>query len=135
MIGTSYPGASRLGDTALRDGTVPLLADRGAEKYRTGTTWQDYWQYLGLDGECTEPAQNFDRADLMLQGAIGGLGIALGRSLLIEDDVRRGLLRPIGKPVRVPSDYWLVTTAEMAKSDGIRILGDWLKEQIALTLK
>ena len=135
VIGASYPGAARLRDTALRDGSVPLLADRGAEKFRTGTTWKDYWEYLGLDGEGTEPFQHFDRADLMLQGAIGGLGIALGRSLLIEDDIRQGLLNPIGEPVRVPASYWLVTTAEMAGSDGIRLLGEWLKEQIELTLR
>ena len=96
VIGTSYPGADRLREAALRDGSVPILADSGAEKFRTGTTWDDYWEYLGLDGECTEPSQHFDRADLMLQGAIGGLGIALGRSLLIEDDIRQGLLKPIG---------------------------------------
>ena len=133
VIGASYPGANLLRDDALRDGSIPILADRGAEKLRTGTTWEDYWTYLGLDAGPTQPSQNFDRADLMLQGAIGGLGIALGRSLLIEDDIRDGLLRPIGEPVRAPSDYWLVTTAELANSDGILLLRDWLKEQISLT--
>jgi LysR family glycine cleavage system transcriptional activator len=90
---------------------------------------------LGLNDVGTEPSQHFDRADLMLQGANGGLGIALGRSLLIKDDIRHWLLKPIGQPVRVPSNYWLVTTAEMAGSDGIGLLRDWLEEQIGLTLR
>ena len=135
VIGASYPGATRVRETALRDGSVPILADRGAEKFRTGTTWKDYWRYLELNAEPPKPSQYFDRADLMLQGAIGGLGIALGRSLLIEDDIRQGLLKSIGDPVRVPSAYWLVTTAEMAGSVGIRLLRGWLKEQIELTLR
>lgn len=135
VIGTSYPGADRLRDAALSDGSVPILADRGAEKFRTGTTWEDYWGNLGRNDVGTKASQHFDRADLMLQGAIGGLGIALGRSLLIEDDIRHGLLRPIGRPIRVPSAYWLVTTAEMAGSDGMLLLRDWLKEQIGLTLR
>ena len=74
VIGTSYPGADRLRDAALRDGSVPILADSGAEKFRTGTTWEDYWRFLGLNDVRTNPSQHFDRADLMLQGAIGGLG-------------------------------------------------------------
>lgn len=135
VIGESFPGSNLVRDDVLRDGSIPILADRGAEKLRTGTTWEDYWTYLGLGAPGIQPSQNFDRADLMLQGAIGGLGIALGRSLLIEDDIRDGLLRPIGQPVRAPSNYWLVTTAELANSDGIELLRDWLKVQIGLTLQ
>jgi len=71
----------------------------------------------------------------MLQGAIGGLGIALGRSLLIEDDIRNGLLKPIGQPAQAQSDYWLVTTSEMSDSVGIRVLLEWLKKQIKITLQ
>lgn len=135
VIGTSYPGADRLQETALRDGSVPILADSGAEKFRTGTTWEDYWKLRGLNDGRIKPSQHFDRADLMLQGAIGGLGVALGRSLLIEDDIRHGLLRSVGTPVHVSSAYWLVTTSEMAESEGVRLLRDWLKEQIRLTLR
>lgn len=135
VIGASYPNADRLQDAAIMDGSIPILGDRGAEKFRTGTTWEDYSIYLGLGEKTVKPSQYFDRADLMLQGAIGGLGIALGRSLLIEDDIRNGLLHPIGQPARAQSDYWLVTTAEMAESVGMRVLTEWLKEQIKLTLQ
>jgi LysR family glycine cleavage system transcriptional activator len=70
----------------------------------------------------------------VLQATIGGLGVALGRSLLIEDDIRRGLLIPVGRPVRVPACYWLVTKPDLAESKGIQVLRKWLKEQIRLTL-
>jgi LysR family glycine cleavage system transcriptional activator len=133
VIGTAYPGADRLGGAAFEGASIPILVDRGAQKSRTGTTWDDYWTYLRRGGDHPKPSLYFDRADLMLQGAIGGLGIALGRSLLIEDDIRQGLLKSVGEPVRAPSDYWLVTTAEMAGSAGIRLSGEWLKEQIELT--
>jgi LysR family glycine cleavage system transcriptional activator len=133
VIGTAYPGADRLGGAAFEGASIPILVDRGAQKSRTGTTWDDYWTYLRRGGDHPKPSLYFDRADLMLQGAIGGLGIALGRSLLIEDDIRQGLLKSIGELVRAPSDYWLVTTAEMAGSAGIRLSGEWLKEQIELT--
>ena len=62
----------------------------------------------------------------MLQAAIGGLGIALGRALLIEDDITNGLLVPIGPPVRIEPSYWLVTSYDNAESPEIKKLGDWL---------
>jgi LysR family transcriptional regulator, glycine cleavage system transcriptional activator len=62
----------------------------------------------------------------MLQAAIAGLGIALGRSLLVEDDIRSGLLVPVGQPVRVAAAYWLVTKPEPANTDGMNGLRNWL---------
>jgi len=90
---------------------------------------------IGLPEHPPQSVKYFDRADLMLQAAIGGFGVALGRSLLIEDDIRRGLLLPIGQPIRVAAAYWLVTKPESAATDGFQSLRKWLKEQIRLTLE
>lgn len=135
VVGTAHPSARTPTADLFGDQTLTLLSDAGAEKFRTGTTWKDYRRLLGLEEEPRQAVKYFDRADLMLQAAIGGLGVALGRSLLIEDDVRRGLLLPIGQPIRVSEAYWLVTKPELADTAGIQTLRKWLKEQIRLTLK
>jgi LysR family glycine cleavage system transcriptional activator len=70
--------------------------------------------------------QDFDRADLMLLAAISGLGVALGRSVLIDDDVAAGLLFPVAAPVRIDAAYWLVTSPEEADAERIRALRHWL---------
>jgi len=134
VIGAAHPAAGKASLDPVSDASLVLLADSGAEKYETGTTWKDYFQLLNRPAELRHPVRHFDRADLTLQAAIGGLGMALGRSLLIEDDIQRGLLVRTGLPMRVKSAYWLVTTPELAESEGMRILRSWLMQQVRVTL-
>ena len=134
VAGSGHAAARRPMADPLGDDSLTLLTDLGAEKFRTGTTWKDYRRLQGGPEDTPQPVRNFDRADLMLQAAIAGLGIALGRSLLIEDDIQAGLLVPVGRPTRVAAAYWLVTKPELAESEAIRSLRKWLKEQIRLTL-
>jgi LysR family glycine cleavage system transcriptional activator len=133
VVGAGHPAARDDGFDPLADESLTLLSDSGAEKFRTGTTWTDYRRLLGVSGEMSHLVKHFDRADLMLQAAIGGFGVALGRSLLVEDDIRNGLLVPVGRPVRVASAYWLVTKPELAETASMTALSAWLKEQIRLT--
>lgn len=134
VIGASHPLARSTGGDPLAEGRVTLLADAGAELYRTGTTWADYLALAGLPGEAARAFRRFGRADLMLQAAIAGLGVALGRSLLIEDDIRQGLLLPVGRPMPIKASYWLVTTPELAETAGMVALRHWLTDQIRQTL-
>ncbi len=135
VVGAAHPAARRASVDLLADDDITLLSDLGAEKYRTGTTWIDYRRALGQPDETERPVKPFDRADLMLQAAIGGLGVALGRNLLIDDDVRQGLLVPVGDRLRAASAYWLVTTPELAKTPMLVSLTKWLQEQIAWSLR
>lgn len=133
VIASRATGSIGPSEELLRDGRTPLLGARGAEKFGTNGTWSDYWQMLGIDQDSPNPIISFDRSDLAIQAAAGDLGIALGRTLLIEDDIRHGLLLPIGRKVRASSSWWLVTTAELTETEGIRLLKRWLQEQIGLT--
>lgn len=135
VIGSAHPAARTSRVDPIVDRTVTLLGDSGAEEFRTGTTWEDYRRALGFEEDAAQPVKYFDRADLMLQAAIAGLGVALGRSLLIEEDVRSGMLLPIGRPVRVAAAYWLVAKPEMAATDGMAVLRSWLEDQVRLTLR
>ncbi|MBT0963854.1 LysR substrate-binding domain-containing protein [Denitromonas iodatirespirans] len=124
--GVSAEGASLIG--------LGRLADRRGEQDGTRFSWADYLVASG-GGPIDGPApMYFDRADLMLQAAIGGLGVALGRSLLIEDDIRLGLLVPVGPSAPSASDYWLVTRYESADTESMNRLMRWLERGIAHTL-
>ena len=59
------------------------------------------------------------------------MGVALGRTLLIENDLEAGFLEVVGTPVASKARYWLVTTAAFAKTDGYRDLRDWVRGEIA----
>ncbi|MBF9033225.1 LysR family transcriptional regulator [Rhodobacterales bacterium HKCCE2091] len=129
VIGTSHPLAKLPDLDPLSNPRVALLGDAGAERHRTGTTWADYYDLLGRP-QADRPIRRFDRADLMLQAAIAGAGVALGRTLLIEDDIARGLLRPVGEPVKVRAAYWLVTSPDRARTAGMADLTRWLKAEL-----
>jgi LysR family transcriptional regulator, glycine cleavage system transcriptional activator len=100
-----------------------LLGDATAERDGTGATWADYARLTERPDLLSRSESRFDRSDLMIQAAIGGLGLALGRMLLIEDDVREGLLLPVGASARASSSYWLVTSPELADSEAVVACG------------
>lgn len=131
MIPVARPGlvedAQSLG--WLERGTW-LLGDRNGARDGTGFSWSAYCD--GLDPVRDPPVADleFDRADLMLQAAIGGAGIALGRRLLVENDIQAGLLEPVGPPVRMASKYWLVTTADFAATPAYSRMAQWLRDEM-----
>lgn len=128
VIAAAHP-AARSADGELPE-RVDLLGDAVAERDGTGITCNDYAGLTGRPEPLSRTETRFDRSDLMIQAAIGGLGIALGRTLLIEDDIRAGLLVPLGAPARTSSSYWLVTWPELADSESLTALRSWLSDQI-----
>lgn len=113
---------------ALDPGGLLLLGDTGSGSWSGLVAWNRYAEGRGRPIAQTLARQDFDRADIMLQAAIGGLGIALGRTLLIEDDIRNGLLAPVGPPVRIEPSYWLVSPYDNAENAAFKRLGDWLSK-------
>ncbi|MGF1695402.1 LysR family transcriptional regulator [Vibrio lamellibrachiae] len=111
-----------------------LLGDRLGEKDRTQFDWKSYFEGTSYDGDVSKlPTHQFDRADLMLQAAINGIGIALGRTLLIEQDIQSGFLKKVGPPVAIQSGYWLVCKPSFAEGQRFESLYQWLKEEIKRT--
>jgi LysR family transcriptional regulator, glycine cleavage system transcriptional activator len=126
-----------------RTGDVPILArpdntflaDRRGENDETDFSWQHYFANTKQPPSEFEPDLQFDRTDLMLQAAIGGMGIGLGRTLLVEKDVEAGYLKLLGSPVRMRSRYWLVCSPGFAETNRFEKLREWLKGEIQSTTK
>ena len=75
----------------------------------------------------------FDRSDLMLQAAISGAGVGLGRALIVEADVEAGFLNYVGDEVQLDTAYWLVATGEVARTPAFQNLSRWLKREVVRT--
>ncbi|PLZ02449.1 transcriptional regulator [Burkholderia sp. WAC0059] len=95
------------GDHALRHPSdllgVRLLHD--APK----AAWRVWLEHAGVDGADLDSGLKFDDASLVLQAALDGQGIALGRLTLAANDLQAGrLVQPFD--IAVPNDYsyWLV---------------------------
>lgn len=134
VIAPSLITAGRDSVDPLDPGGLLLLGDTGSGRWRGLVAWERYAEGCGRELDGSARRQNFDRADVMLQAAIGGLGIALGRTLLIEDDIRNGLLTPIGPSVRIEACYWLVTSYENTESRSIGRLEEWLSREMNQTV-
>ncbi len=121
--------------SAINSGQAALLTDRVGERDSTNFDWKSYFGDNEFSEELSQVVtHHFDRADLMLQAAINGLGIALGRTLLIEQDIKSGFLQKIGKPVNTKSEYWLVCKPSFAETLRYKRLVQWLKQEIQQTL-
>jgi LysR family transcriptional regulator, glycine cleavage system transcriptional activator len=117
----------------LTDPKTIFLADRRGEIDKTDFSWHYYFTNTEIVKGDFSPNYQFDRADLMLQAVIGGMGVGLGRTLLVEEDIRAGYLKAIGSPVRMQAGYWLVCSASFAETNRYQRLRDWLKHEIKAT--
>ncbi len=133
VVSPGYRGADANMLTEAGKAALTLLADRRAETDGTDFTWSAYLKGLRLPEDHGMETQYFDRADLMLQAASSGMGVALGRSLLIENAVADGFLQVAGPPVDSRSHYWLVTTANLSGTKRFNTLLEWLRSEVSRT--
>lgn len=69
----------------------------------------------------------FDDSGLLIQAAIEGLGVALGRSVLVKGDLEAGrLVRPF--PTAIPSEsaYYLVYPPDLENAPKIKAFREWI---------
>ena len=118
----------------LTNPETTFLADRRGEIDDTDFSWNYYFSNIGLVKDDFKPGYQFDRADLMLQAVIGGMGVGLGRTLLVEGDVEAGYLKAVGSSIRMRSGYWLVCSPSFAETNRFERLRDWLKSEIETTI-
>jgi LysR family transcriptional regulator, glycine cleavage system transcriptional activator len=75
---------------------------------------------------------NFDQSFMALQAAMEGLGVALGRTRLVERDIAAGRL-VVPFDVMLPSDagFYIVAPEETADAPKITLFRDWLVQSVA----
>ncbi len=118
---TGRPALRTLADL----GNHTLLHD---EERRDWSLWLEAAGVTGIDGT---RGLSFSEETLMLEAAIEGQGIALGRSALIERDLAEGrLVKPFD--VQIPNEfaYYLVCPGGRAKLPKIVALREWLLQEV-----
>ncbi|WP_417601784.1 LysR substrate-binding domain-containing protein [Pararhodobacter oceanensis] len=110
-----------------------LLADTIVDIGGNSPTWSFWAEQTGQT--MPEPARvrQFGQANMVVQAAIQGLGVALGREPLINEALAEGsLVRPFGKAVDSQYGYWFVCSKPALKSSHLRNFRDWLVAEAAL---
>lgn len=103
-----------------------LLHDLFANPGEPWVGWRAWFQLAGIS-EPPPPGPSFTDTILINQAAIQGQGIAIGRSVLVDDALTQGLLvRPFD--VMRPADYsyWTVMTPETEQSPPAAAFKTWL---------
>jgi LysR family glycine cleavage system transcriptional activator len=112
---------------------LPRLTDTAALADGTGLDWAAWAAHCGL-ALAEGPERRFNRADVMLQAAIAGQGRALGRGLVIADDLATGLLAADPAiAVDLDAGYWFVCPADRAADPIVAALRDWIAQAMRQT--
>ncbi len=99
------------------------------------TSFQEDWQVwltaAGVDGVDYRRGVSFDLAFPALQAAIDGVGVALGRSTMVEADIAEGrLVVPFDVALPLQAAYYVVSPEETADRPKIKAFRDWLLSTI-----
>jgi LysR family glycine cleavage system transcriptional activator len=95
-------------------------------------TWEHWAKAAQVVLPKMQHIRKFSQSNMVIQAAIKGLGVAMGRSPLIADALREGtLVRPFPQAVKSQYSYWFVCPHEAMKSKNIREFRDWLHEEVA----
>ncbi|WP_076859607.1 LysR substrate-binding domain-containing protein [Bradyrhizobium mercantei] len=106
---------------------------------RAGTSFlfEDAWPiWLKAAGvESLQPEVDpltFEYALPAVEAAAFGLGVALGRSPFVDDDLKSGrLVRPFEQSVGTGLAYYVVSPLELASRPKVRMFRNWILDQFS----
>lgn len=94
-------------------------------------SWSGWFEAQGLETPRLEDLRIEDSL-LLIEAAVQGLGVALARSSLVEQDLKDGrLVRPVVGEVAIGSGFYLVWRADSRKLDRIAAFRAWLDVEVA----
>lgn len=113
---------------------VPLLHEDGPERDTSCPDWPAWLRANGLDLRVGEPGTRFTQSSLVLDAAMAGQGVGLGKLRLIEADLATGrLVSPFGTPQPVEFSYYFAATPLKARLARVALFRDWLMAEAAET--
>jgi LysR family transcriptional regulator, glycine cleavage system transcriptional activator len=118
-----------------RRGKLPKVPDELSRADLLRNPWQPWGPWFNAARlDLVEPRRgtSYTDAELLLEAAAEGLGIALARSTLVADDLHAGrLIRLFDVSVRDAYAYYLVWRSDSGKLNIIRQFRDWIFEQLS----
>lgn len=117
-----------VGDLARHTLLYDDLADIGG----TPPTWEYWARELGITLPRPARTRRFAQSNMVVQAAISGFGVALGREPLVVDALADGrLVRPFPEMVQSQFAYWIVCPMEALASERISAIRAWLHDEVA----
>ena len=117
-----------IGDLSLHT----LMVDENLHHGAASPTWEFWARQCGLNLPNTLRTRQLGQSNMVVQAAIEGLGVALGREPLVIDSLCAGrLVRPFPYVTQSLLSYWLVRRPEAKDSPKVREFLDWIRAEVA----
>jgi LysR family glycine cleavage system transcriptional activator len=105
----------------------PLIHDTSMASTAAFRTWRDWQLAAGLDGSESERGLRINDSAAAYRMAMAGHGVALGRTTLVEQDLKdRRLIRPFGPVLECVLAYHVVCRPQDVQDQTITAFRDWL---------
>ena len=109
-----------------------LLVDENLQHGTSSPTWAYWARECGVTLPPRLKTRQFGQSNMVVQAAVEGLGIALGREPLVIDALSDGrLVRPFADVAQSPLSYWLVRRGETQESQKVSVFLDWIQYEVA----
>ncbi|MDP6389871.1 MAG: transcriptional regulator GcvA [Alphaproteobacteria bacterium] len=107
-----------------------LLHDDGQRGQEAVPDWAMWLRAAGVAGVDAARGLRFDTAGAAQNAALEGVGVALGRTTLVTDDIDAGrLIYPFDLVLPSEFGYWIVYTENSIKRPKVKAFRDWLKAE------
>ena len=107
-----------------------LLHDRQISGEEPSLQWRHWLRDAGVVGIDADHGPGFTDSTMLMEAALHGMGVALGRSGLCADDLAAGrLARPFLLSRPADYSYYLVTPEGHAANPRVRAFVTWAEEQ------
>jgi len=111
----------------------PLIEDTSGRYMPDFPTWSRWFARYADVSQPTRPTMEFNLAATAIQAATDGAGIALVRSIAVDDDLRSGKLVRLFEHLPgllSPASYWLLTPdTEPVKASIVKFM-KWINEEV-----
>lgn len=93
--------------------------------------WATWLESAGVEGINPDTGLTFDTYAYAVEAAIHGEGVALGRSLLVADDLAAGrLARPFEHALKAYSSFYLVYPPAAIRQRKVKAFRDWVISEV-----
>lgn len=93
--------------------------------------WQMWFTHIGLEDAISDTGHRFDQSVLTLEAAVQGLGIAMGRTPIVDQKLASGqLIAPFKERLQSSGGYWLIVKADIQSRPHVQQFRQWLVQRI-----
>ena len=97
--------------------------------------WADWFESAGIEPPDLERGLRVDTIEMSMEAAAHGLGIALGRKPLVDEELAHGRLVEAGPVVRANTSYWLVGSPHAFERPETKLFRGWLLSEFGTAVR